>query len=56
MALEIVERIAGQLAKHREVLKDVSESEEHTERVFEIAKQIRMVKIGLVEMEKEGLA
>ncbi len=54
--LEMIARISSRLQEHRAVLKESSESEEENgEGIFEIAKQIRMVKIGLQQMEKDGL-
>jgi Arf-GAP/coiled-coil/ANK repeat/PH domain-containing protein len=55
-ALDMIARISRRLAEHRDVLKDSTDSEEeNAESIFEIAKQIRMVKIGLQQMEKEGM-
>jgi hypothetical protein len=49
-AKDLIDRISKKLAEHREVLKDAGEDKEDV--IFDLAKQIRMVKIGMQQMER----
>ena len=50
-ATQLIDRIATKLSRQRAVLEMLGENE--SEKIFDIAKQIRMVKIGIQQIEKE---